>query len=131
LNHLKLFEQWAEGKLKKGNFLWPKNDNINDENAVYDIQIVIDFSGGKPRMTMMRFRPNDSGSNVWTIKEWNRENDNSENGVLKHFDILSKKDFEKIINSSKYLTDLEKKKYFEEYRRENALNDLLKKNSWD
>lgn len=131
MNHLKLFEQWAEGKLKKGNLLWPKDADMSDEDAIHRIQEVSYFARGFPVLAKVKNRSNSSGSTSWTIKEWNREKDESERGVLKYFDILSIKEFKKIVNSSKCLRDYEKDKLIKEYEKKNILNDLLKKNSWD
>ena len=133
MNHLKLFEQWAEGKLKKGNLLWPKDEDMNDPDAIYDVQTVSYFGtkGRIPFMTKVKWRSNSSGSNIWSIKEWNRERDETERGVLKHFDILSMKDFKKIVNSLEWLRADQKKDLIKEYEKKNALNDLLKKNSWE
>ena len=126
MKYLKLFESWAEPKLKVGTYLFPKRDSMSDEKAIFDVQIVKKFVGSRsPLLTKIKFTSNASGSNQWTIKDWNREKDNTENGVLKHFDILSREDFEKIVSSSKYLRSYEREDMIKEYDKRNAINKYL------
>lgn len=129
MKYVKLFENWAEPKIKIGTYLFPKNQNIEDEKAIFSVQCVIKFlRNANPVMTKVRFTSNSSGSNQWTIQDWNGERDGTAKGVLKHFDILSRSDFEKIVSSSEYLQQYDKDKLMKEYDRKNAINKYLKQN---
>lgn len=101
MKYLRLFEQFENKKIDKFSLLFPIDADRKDKDAIFRVQKIYSMKNPDAIMlTKAKWLPNSSGSNAWTIKEWNGEKDMSETGILKYFDIINNSEFKAIVYAS-------------------------------